>query len=52
MAIGHPFGAIGTGYVLTLATELRERYACYGAVGVCVGSGQAVAVILESPDAT
>ena len=52
VAIGIPFGAIGTGYVLTLATELRERNACYGAVGVCVGSGQAVAVILENPDAT
>ena len=40
MAIGHPFGAIGTGDVLTLATELRERYACYRAVGVCVGGAK------------
>jgi 3-oxo-5,6-didehydrosuberyl-CoA/3-oxoadipyl-CoA thiolase len=51
VAIGHPFGATGTRYVLTLATELRERNARYGAVGVCVGSGQAVAVVLENPQA-
>jgi acetyl-CoA acetyltransferase family protein len=33
VAIGHPFGATGTRYVLTLATELRERNARFGAVG-------------------
>ena len=52
MAIGHPFGATGTRYVLTLATELRERNARYGVVGVCVGSGQGVAVVLENPEAS
>ncbi|WP_135452657.1 thiolase family protein [Mycobacterium sp. DL99] len=51
VAIGHPFGATGTRYVLTLATELRERNARYGVVGVCVGSGQGVAVVLENPAA-
>jgi 3-oxo-5,6-didehydrosuberyl-CoA/3-oxoadipyl-CoA thiolase len=51
VAIGHPFGATGTRYVLTLATELAERNARYGAVGVCVGSGQGVAVVLENPNA-
>ncbi len=48
VAIGHPFGATGARYVLTLATELRERGARYGAIGVCVGSGQGVAVVLEN----
>ena len=52
VAIGHPFGATGTRYVLTLATELRERNARYGAVGVCIGSGQGVAVVLENPNAS
>jgi acetyl-CoA acetyltransferase len=52
VAIGHPFGATGTRYVLTLATELAERNARYGAIGVCVGSGQGVAIVLENPDAT
>ena len=51
VAIGHPFGASGTRYVLTLATELRERNARYGALGVCIGSGQGVAVVLENPHA-
>src|SRR6516225_9680886 len=50
VAIGHPFGASGTRYILTLATELRIRRARYGVVGVCVGSGQGVALVLENPD--
>jgi acetyl-CoA acetyltransferase family protein len=51
VAIGHPFGASGTRYVLTLATELRLRGARYGVLGVCVGSGQGVALVLENPSA-
>ena len=51
VAIGHPFGSSGTRYVLTLATELRERGARYGVLGVCVGSGQGVALVLENPSA-
>jgi acetyl-CoA acetyltransferase family protein len=49
VAIGHPFGSSGTRYVLTLATELRESKARYGVLGVCVGSGQGVALVLENP---
>ena len=48
-SLGHPFDATGTRDVLTLATELRERNARYGAVGVSVRSGQAVTVVLENP---
>jgi acetyl-CoA acetyltransferase family protein len=48
VAIGHPFGASGTRYVLTLATELHVRQARYGVLGVCVGSGQGVALVLEN----
>ncbi len=51
VAIGHPFGSSGTRYVLTLATELRLREARYGVLGVCVGSGQGVAMVLENPKA-
>jgi acetyl-CoA acetyltransferase family protein len=51
VAIGHPFGSSGTRYVLTLATELRQRQARYGVLGVCVGSGQGVALVLENPSA-
>jgi acetyl-CoA acetyltransferase family protein len=49
VAIGHPFGSSGTRYVLTLATELRLRDVRFGVLGVCVGSGQGVALVLENP---
>jgi acetyl-CoA acetyltransferase family protein len=52
VALGHPFGSSGTRYVLTLATELRLRGARYGVLGVCVGSGQGVALVLENPGTT
>jgi acetyl-CoA acetyltransferase family protein len=48
VAIGHPFGSSGTRYVLTLATELNLRQLRYGVLGVCVGSGQGVALVLEN----
>jgi acetyl-CoA acetyltransferase family protein len=51
VALGHPFGATGTRYVLTLATELRDRNVRYGALGVCIGSGQGIALVLENPQA-
>src|SRR3954466_16154732 len=51
VAIGHPFGSSGTRYVLTLGTELRLRNARYGVLGVCVGSGQGVALVLENASA-
>jgi acetyl-CoA acetyltransferase family protein len=52
VAIGHPFGASGARYVLTLSTELRQRGLRYGAIGVCIGSGQGVALVIENPHAT
>jgi acetyl-CoA acetyltransferase len=39
------------GGALTLATELHLREARYGVLGVCVGSGQGVAMVLENPNA-
>ena len=51
VATGHPFGASGTRYVLTVATELRERNARYGVIGVRIGSGQGIALVLENPQA-
>src|SRR5258708_493919 len=49
VATGHPFGASGTRYVLTLATELRECNARYGVTGVCICSGQRIALVIENP---
>lgn len=51
VAIGHPFGSSGTRYVLTLSTELALRGKRHGVLGVCVGSGQGVALVLENPNA-
>jgi acetyl-CoA acetyltransferase len=51
VAIGHPSGSSGTGYVLTLATELHLRGLRYEVLGVCLSSGQGVALVLENPRA-
>lgn len=51
VAVGHPFGASGTRYLLTLAISMREQRARYGVLGVCAGSGQGVAVLLENDQA-
>ena len=48
VAIGHPFGASGTRYILTLAIDLQARKGRYGVLGVCVGSGQGVALVIEN----
>ncbi|MGO9874855.1 MAG: hypothetical protein ACLPVY_13760 [Acidimicrobiia bacterium] len=47
VALGHPFGDSGTRLLLSLATELSETGKHYGVIGVCVGSGQGVALVLE-----
>ena len=52
VAIGPPFGASGTRYVLTLATELHLRQARFGVLGVCVGSGQGEALVLGNGEAS
>jgi acetyl-CoA acetyltransferase len=49
VALGHPFGDSGTRGVLTLAIELNQRAARYGCLGICIGSGQGVAIVLERP---
>jgi acetyl-CoA acetyltransferase family protein len=49
VAIGHPFGSSGTRYVLTVSTELHLRHKRFAVLGVCVGSGQGVALVLENP---
>jgi 3-oxo-5,6-didehydrosuberyl-CoA/3-oxoadipyl-CoA thiolase len=48
VALGHPFGDSGTRCILTLALELAETGSRYGCVGICVGSGQGVALVIEN----
>ena len=47
IAIGHPLGASGARLALTVARELQQSGGRYGAVSLCIGVGQGLAVILE-----
>jgi acetyl-CoA C-acetyltransferase len=51
IAIGHPLAATGVRLTLTLARELRRRGARHGIAAACIGGGQGIALLVESPDA-
>ncbi|HBG07798.1 MAG: acetyl-CoA acetyltransferase [Geobacteraceae bacterium GWC2_58_44] len=46
-AIGHPIGASGARLAATLIRELHKRQKRYGLATLCIGGGEAVAVIFE-----
>ena len=48
IAIGHPLGASGGRIVGTLAARLRESGDQWGVAAICIGVGQALAVVLEN----
>ncbi len=48
IAIGHPLGASGARIVGTLAQRLREDGQRWGLAAICIGVGQALAVVLEN----
>ncbi|GIE32791.1 acetyl-CoA acyltransferase [Actinoplanes italicus] len=48
IAIGHPLGASGARILGTLAHVLRERRHRWGVAAICIGVGQALAVVLEN----
>ncbi|HEY0534299.1 MAG TPA: thiolase family protein, partial [Actinoplanes sp.] len=48
IAIGHPLGASGGRILGTLAHVLRERRERWGVAAICIGVGQALAVVLEN----
>lgn len=50
IALGHPLGASGARILGTLAAVLRERRERWGLAAVCIGVGQALAVVLENTD--
>jgi acetyl-CoA acyltransferase len=50
IAIGHPLGASGGRLVGTLAHRLRTDRQRYGLAAICIGVGQALAVVLENVD--
>ena len=48
IAIGHPLGASGGRILGTLAARLRADGGRYGVAAICIGVGQALAVVLEN----
>jgi acetyl-CoA acetyltransferase family protein len=48
IAIGHPLGASGGRILGTLAERLRASGDRYGVAAICIGVGQALAVVLEN----
>lgn len=47
VAIGHPIGASGARILTTLTYALQKRQKRYGLATLCIGGGEAVAVIIE-----
>jgi acetyl-CoA acyltransferase len=48
IALGHPLGASGARILGTLAARLRESGGRWGVAAICIGVGQALAVVLEN----
>ena len=48
IAIGHPLGASGGRILGTLVKVLQERRERWGVAAICIGVGQALAVVLEN----
>ena len=51
IAIGHPLGASGTRLLGTLAAAMRTDGVRWGVASLCIGVGQALAVVLENESA-
>ncbi len=50
VSLGHPIGASGTRIVCTLLNAMEYRKARYGLAAICIGGGEASAVIFERVD--
>jgi acetyl-CoA C-acetyltransferase len=47
IALGHPIGASGARIMTTLIHEMRRRDLNYGLASLCIGGGEASAVIVK-----
>jgi acetyl-CoA C-acetyltransferase len=47
IALGHPIGASGARILATLLHEMKRRQSTYGLASLCIGGGEAAAVILK-----
>ena len=50
VALGHPIGASGARIVVTLLNALRQRDLRRGCAAICIGGGEATAMIVERLD--
>jgi acetyl-CoA C-acetyltransferase len=50
VALGHPIGASGARILVTLLHSLRERGGRLGCAAICIGGGEATAMIVERID--
>ena len=48
VSLGHPIGASGTRIFVTLLNALIERNLKYGIASICIGGGEAIAVLIEA----
>lgn len=49
IALGHPLAASGVRLTITAARELQRRAGRWAVASACIGGGQGIAVLLESP---
>lgn len=49
VALGHPIGASGARILTTLVHALQKHKKRYGVASLCIGGGEAVAVVIERP---
>ena len=47
ISLGHPIGCSGTRIVVTLMTAMERKDMRYGMASLCIGGGEALAIILE-----
>ena len=47
VSLGHPIGCSGTRIVVTLMSALENKKAKYGMASICIGGGEALAIVIE-----
>jgi acetyl-CoA C-acetyltransferase len=50
VALGHPIGCSGARILVTLLSAMKERGARRGAAAICIGGGEATAMVVERID--
>jgi len=48
VALGHPIGASGARILVTLIHEMKKQNSKYGLAALCIGGGEASAVIVKN----